>query len=127
MTKHWTQPQGDDLTFLAAVGAITDPIEMLECMIENAGMIGIDPYYRAIDTVIWKAAERVAAAERRSGFVITANDSVEAICLGTEDEAEVVMQQLKDAHTEQQRKAYGDLAMRHRAKIHWAVRQKPIL
>lgn len=64
MTKHWIQPEGNDLTLLACISAITEPLEMLECLVQNREFVGTDPYYRAINDAIWKAAERVAAAGR---------------------------------------------------------------
>jgi len=108
--KHWKEPtEGGDAALIAAVGTITDPQEMLECIVAYANYLGNDPYYAHLNSAMWRAAARVATTPPpATGWVITANDSVEAICLGTEAEAEVVCARLRAEDDEKRRRAYGD-------------------
>lgn len=52
MTKHWKVPESGPAT-IEAIGKITSPLEMLECMVDLQDMIGSDPYYREFNNAIW--------------------------------------------------------------------------
>lgn len=60
--------------------------------------------------------------QKTHGYVITANDSVEAICLGTEEEAEAKKNKLKKEYDAWYRNMEGQPPPR----MHWAVRKTPI-
>jgi hypothetical protein len=59
--------------------------------------------------------------------VITANDSVEAVVIGTKAEADAVCLRLKTEKITADRQHLGDLADHLIAPVHWAVRKTRIL
>jgi hypothetical protein len=126
--KHWEQPQGDDATLLAAIAKISDPLQMLECLIANKGVIGTDPSYSDINTAIWTVAERII--EQSGGmrtYVITANDSVEAIVIGTEERAEQIKERLAGEYFERWRQSnWGRTEKDFRSIVYYAARPTPI-
>lgn len=61
--------------------------------------------------------------KRQTAFVITANDSVEAVCLGSEAETEALRDRLKAEYVAEQRRARG---AHWESVIYWAVREAPL-
>lgn len=60
-------------------------------------------------------------------YVITANDSVEAVCIGTEAEADAVCLRLKTEQIAGERKHLGELADHLLPEIYWKSRKTRIL
>lgn len=60
-------------------------------------------------------------------YVITANDSVEAVVVGTEAEADAVCLRLKTENIAAGRQHLGDLADHLLPNIYWAARKTRIL
>lgn len=61
----------------------------------------------------------------RTGYVITANDSIEAICLGTQEEAERLRDKMKADYIAWYHKHAG--ASAEVPNIYWAARETAIL
>ena len=61
------------------------------------------------------------------GFVITANDAVRAICVGTSAEADAICLRLKTEQIAAARHQLGELAEHLLPETYWAVRRTPIL
>jgi len=61
------------------------------------------------------------------GYVITANDLVKAICVGTQAEADAVCRRLKAVEDNGRRTQYGDLADHLLPTVTWESRKTPIL
>ena len=61
-----------------------------------------------------------------TAYVITCNDSVEAVVIDDLAFAQTEMDRLKAAYIDELTKSHG-VDMKHRAKPYWAVRNTPVL
>ncbi len=53
-----------DVEFIAQVKTITDPVEMLEALLNNDMFLGYDPYYADLRAALLDQAEQVVEAAR---------------------------------------------------------------
>ena len=62
MSKRWVTPTtGGDAALIAAIDAVDEPLQALECVLEWGGNFG-DNYYREINYAVWRMMRRVLEA-----------------------------------------------------------------
>lgn len=65
--------------------------------------------------------------KRTQAYVITANDSVEAVCLGDEAQAETIRDRLREEYQAWRVRQIGFEPAYRQPRIHWAVRTIKVL
>lgn len=76
--------------------------------------------------------ERAAAGVSETAFVITCNDSVEAVVIGTEEQAEAIKDRLSKAYFERNRhsfegRPYTKPEEAYRLRCYWSARETSVL
>lgn len=55
----------DDEKFLTMVEGTTDPVRMLEIILENQGLFGYDPYYNSLSKSLLRQAQKIVDNYRK--------------------------------------------------------------